>query len=133
MASAIETAATAVTAPGKVYVRNAVAVAEVLQLATADWDSNWITVQAETDDVFVKFGTTSASVSGINPAAVSGATTPVDPATGGCLHVPAGTQKEFYLRDWVKLTSQGIFMAHISSAVTTGKIRFYKSSGPREL
>ena len=130
--SAIEIAATAVTAPGKVYVRDTVVAAEVLQLATEDWNNGWITVQAETDDVFIKFGTTAASVSGISATATSGATTPVTPATGGCLHVPAGTQKEFYLRDWVQLTGEAIFMAHISLAATPGKIRFYRSSGRRE-
>ena len=137
MSSAIEIAATAVKAPGEVYVRATVTTAEVLQLVTEDWDSNWITVQAESDDVYIKFGATAASVSAGNvpaPATTSAATTPVVAAVGGCLHIPAGTQKEFYLRDWVKLTSQGIFMAHVSRAITaTGSIRFNKSSGPRDL
>ena len=132
MSSAIEIAATAVKAPGKVWVRNAVAVAEILELDTNDWNNAWITVQAETDDVFVRFGTTAATATP-DPATVSLVGPPATPATDGCLHVPAGSTREYYLRDFVRLASEKIFLGHISTAVTTGKIRFYKSSGPRDL
>lgn len=132
MTSALEIAATAVTPPGDVYVRTTSATAEVLQLATADWNNHWITVQAVGEDVYVKFGTTSASVSGLDIAALSAATTPVVPAVGGGLHIPVGTTREFYLRDFVPLATEEIFMAH-RSAGATGTVRFYNSSGRRAL
>tara|TARA_B100000530_G_scaffold327972_1_gene268300 strand:+ start:548 stop:946 length:399 start_codon:yes stop_codon:yes gene_type:complete len=132
MSSSIEIAAAAVKAPGKVWVRSAVAVAEILELDINDWDDAWITVQAETDDIFIRFGTTAATATP-DPTTVSAAGPPATPATNGCLHVPAGSTREYYLRDFVKLSGEGIFLGHISTAVTTGKIRFYKSSGPRDL
>ena len=139
MASALEVAATAVTPPGDVYVRATTAAAggEVLTLDPAVWDNQWITIQAEADDVFVKFAADIASVSGgnvINAGALSSATAPVNAAVGGCLHIPAGTTREFYMRDFVKLTGEAIFLAHISlTATAAGRIRFYRSSGTRAL
>jgi hypothetical protein len=132
MSSAIDIAATAVTPPGEVYVRTTSATAEVLQLTTADWNNHWITVQAVGEDVYVKFSTTSAGAGTLDPAALSGATTPVTAAAGGGLHIPTGTTREFYLRDFVSLADEEIFMAH-RSAGATGTVRFYRSSGRRSL
>lgn len=133
MGSALEIAATAVKAPGAVWVRpttNAVG-GEVIQLDPVTWNNNWITVQAEVDDVFIKFATSAAGAVP-NSTNVSGVAAPMLPAAEGTLHIPAGTTKEFYLRDFVQLSGQGIFLGHISNAAA-GFIRFYRSSGPRDL
>lgn len=134
MTSSIEIAATAVKAPGDVWVRPTTAAVggEVIELDSSVWNDNWITIQAVTDDVFVKFATTAAGAIPVDTA-VSGVAAPMLPATGGCLHIAAGTTREFYLRDFVKKSSEGIFLGHISAAATPGTIRFYKSSGPRDL
>jgi len=131
--SSIEVAAAAVTPPGKVYVRpttNAVG-GEVLTLSTEDWDGAWISITAEVDDVFVKFATTAAGAVP-NATSVSALAVPVAPATEGTWLIPAGTTKEFLLRNFVKLTGEGIFLGHISNAAA-GFVRFYRSSGPRDL
>ena len=134
MTSSIEIAATAVKAPGDVWVRPTTAAVggEVIQLDSDVWNDSWITIQAVTDDVFVKLATTAAGAIP-DAAAESGVATPMLPATSGCLHIPAGTTREFYLRDFVKKSTEGIFLGHICLAATPGSIRFYKSSGQRDL
>jgi hypothetical protein len=139
MSSIIVNAAAGVTPPGSVYVLASVAVAgpaEVVKLDTDDWNGKWISVQAEVDDAFVRFGTTVATATP-DPAAVSAAAAPpatLAPAPDGCWHIPAGTTQQFYLRNFVTRDDQGIFMGHISNAaVAGGSVRFYRSSGPREL
>ncbi len=133
--SSIEIAATSVTPPGEVYVRATTAAVggEVMLLTTADFNNRWITIQAEIDDVFVKFATTQAgAVPSALAVSVLTGTTPA-PAVQGCLHIPAGTSKEFYLYNFIKSSTQGIWMGHISLAATGGTIRFYGSSGSRAL
>ena len=132
--SAIEIAATAVKAPGKVWVRNTTtAPAEVLELDINDWNNAWITVQAETDDVYIRFGTTIATATPVAASTVSVIGPPVVPSVDGSLHIPAGTTREFYLRDFIKTSSEKIYLGHVSLAASPGYIRFYKSSGPRDL
>ncbi len=135
--SSNEIKATNVTPPGEVYVRAATTAGEVLELATSEWQDSWITVQAVVDDAYVKFSTTSAGanelVTAANTDVASTATTPVNAADGGCFHIQAGTVQSFCIGHFVKNPGEGIFMAHRASAVTTGTVRFYRSSGRRAL
>ena len=129
--SSIEVNAAAVTAPGDVYVRPTSAAAEILTLETVHWEDQWISVQAETTDVFIRFGTTTATATP-HPTNVSALAAPIAPAADGSWLVPAGTTKEFLLRNFVTLTGEELMMGHITGGAA-GVIRFYRSSGSRAL
>jgi hypothetical protein len=129
--SSIEVAAAAITPPGDTYVRTATAAGEVLRLPDT-FDGNWISIQADTDDLYIKFGTTALSATPVI-ATLSAIGPPVVAAADGCVMIPAGTHRDFYLRDFIQLTGQSIFLGHITPFFTSGFIRFFKSSGPRDL
>lgn len=129
--SSIEVTAAIVTPPGDTYVRTALLAGEVLELPTS-FNNSWISVQADTDDVYIKFGTTILTATPVI-GTVSAAGPPIAAAANGCIMIPAGTHRDFYLRDFIKLTGEGIFMGHISPVFTSGFIRFFRSSGPRDL
>ena len=130
--SAIEATAAAIKPPGDTYVRTAlVAPGEVLELPN-EFNNSWISVQADTDDVYIKFGTSSATATPVI-ATTSAAGPPIVAAVDGCILIKAGTQRDFLLRDFIQLAGQGIFLGHVSPAVTTGFIRFFRSFGQRDL
>lgn len=120
--SEIERKAADCTAPMAVYARTTVTNDEVVAIPTS-FKYDFITFQAETSGVYLAFGT-SASVAA-DPAARSATVSPLVAATGGCLFVPAGSERTF------RIPSTATHFAHIS-ADALGVLRFFNSTGPGE-
>lgn len=111
-----------VAPPTSVFVRTTVTSSERLSLVALA--KKFVTFQAETSDVYVAFGTGSVSASASATSTVSSEV--ASAASGGTVHIKAGTERTF------RIPSAVTHCAHIS-ADTSGKFRFFDSTGPGEM
>lgn len=130
--------AAAVTPPTNPIVRGSSVTSEEIQLPKS-YSENWLTVQAQGQDVFVRMAAVldsaalnAVTASATNVSAVDGAAPRYLPATNGTIHIPAGTSRDFDLAEFKigheKADTVSIRLAHISPAAG-GFIRLIKSSG----
>jgi hypothetical protein len=126
--SVYEVKAASVSSPVEVYVRTTVAASEVIELPD-EFKHNWITLQADGEDVYVAFGTATLTA---DDGALSALGPPIAPAVNGVAHIPDGTSIRVDLTRLYNTehASRGtIFLAHISPVGAAGVLRFWRSSG----
>jgi len=116
-----------IQAPIEVYVRATVAASESIRLPD-EFKRNHVSVQADGEDVYVRFGITAQTA---DDTAVSALGPPIVAAVNGTAKVANGTTERFDLEKMFgseHADGGDIFMAHISP-VGGQFMRFWRSSG----
>lgn len=95
--------------------------------------NGWITLQADSTDCWIKFGTSSA-VTAEDTATSTLTANVIGAATNGSWMIPSGQERTYYLGAISGMqsydSSDHIWLARIRrSSTATGRLRFYLSSG----
>lgn len=127
MTSPLEIDAALVAPPTEHYARTTVTTVEQLQLP-ATFTGSYLTVAAESVDVYLTFATTQAGLGTIDTSARSTVTASVPAAVvNGCYVLPAGSERHYYLPRHAQSGSPRWWLGH-QSASTGGVLRFFRSS-----
>jgi len=120
-----------ITPPIETYVRASAAAAQSM-LLPAEFSNQWITIQAESEDVYISFTRTATVISNLT-LSLGGDPVPLPLLNAGCIRMGAGEERHFDLKmlkfgDGTGAAAEGVWINHISPLV--GVLRFWRSSGP---